>query len=192
MRSRSRPQSPDVRFIVADAYTYGQPDLERAFAEAILALEWGLDTPRVHAILATAYNAFGDLAPPRHIETHFELVTTELSRRPARRRRLADPRLGAWADLRDPRRRDRRRDDLDLDQQRRLLGLIASCLRPTDRRSRQRRRQAYFAGFEWVAEETGTYRLQVTLFESVNYGELVVTIPTRIFPPQTTNAANES
>jgi hypothetical protein len=32
------PQSADVRFIVADAYTYGQPDPDRAFAEATLAL----------------------------------------------------------------------------------------------------------------------------------------------------------
>ncbi len=40
------PESPDVRYIVADAYTYGLPDPERAFAEASLALDWGLDTPR--------------------------------------------------------------------------------------------------------------------------------------------------
>jgi tetratricopeptide (TPR) repeat protein len=35
------PTSPDVRFVVADAYTYGSPDLERAFAEATMALNWG-------------------------------------------------------------------------------------------------------------------------------------------------------
>ena len=34
---------------------------------------------------------------------------------------------------------------------------------------------AYFAAFDWVAAETGTYLLQVTFFESVNQGELVVT-----------------
>ena len=33
----------------------------------------------------------------------------------------------------------------------------------------------YFAAFDWVAEETGTYLLQVTSFESINTGELVVT-----------------
>ena len=34
----------------------------------------------------------------------------------------------------------------------------------------------YFAGFKgWVAGVTGTYRLQVTSFESVGTGELVVT-----------------
>jgi hypothetical protein len=34
---------------------------------------------------------------------------------------------------------------------------------------------AYFAAFDWVAPATGTYRLQVTSFESINTGELVVT-----------------
>ena len=33
----------------------------------------------------------------------------------------------------------------------------------------------YFAELDWVAEVTGTYLLQVTFFESVNYGEVVVT-----------------
>ena len=34
---------------------------------------------------------------------------------------------------------------------------------------------AYFAAFDWVAEETGTYLLQVTSFEAVSTGPLVVT-----------------
>lgn len=34
---------------------------------------------------------------------------------------------------------------------------------------------AYFAAFDWVAEETGIYLLQVAFFEAVNTGELVVT-----------------
>jgi hypothetical protein len=33
---------------------------------------------------------------------------------------------------------------------------------------------AYFAAFDWVAPKSGTYRLQVTSFESVNTGELIV------------------
>ena len=73
------PDSADVHYIVADAYTYGSPDPERAFAEASIALERGLDTPRVHAILAFAQLAFGnDAAAATHIERHLELVTTEL------------------------------------------------------------------------------------------------------------------
>ena len=34
---------------------------------------------------------------------------------------------------------------------------------------------AYFAAFNWVAEATGTYRLRVTSFESINTGELNLT-----------------
>ena len=34
---------------------------------------------------------------------------------------------------------------------------------------------AYFAAFDWVAEETGTYLLKVTSFEAVSTGPLVVT-----------------
>ena len=64
---------------MADAYTYGSPDPERAFAEASIALERGLDTPRVHAILAFAQLAFGNnAAAASHIERHLELVTTKL------------------------------------------------------------------------------------------------------------------
>jgi hypothetical protein len=32
----------------------------------------------------------------------------------------------------------------------------------------------YFAALDWVSSATGTYRMQVTSFESVNTGELVV------------------
>jgi len=32
----------------------------------------------------------------------------------------------------------------------------------------------YFAGFQWVAATSGTYRIRVTSFESVNTGDLVV------------------
>ena len=73
------PTNPHVRFIVADAYTYGLPDPNRAFSEASLALNGGLNTPRVHAILGAAYNAFGNTAAAAdHIRTSIDLVTTEL------------------------------------------------------------------------------------------------------------------
>ena len=72
------PSSPDVRFIVADAYTYGQPGPERVFDEASRALVWRLNSPRVHAIVGTAYVAFGDMAAAAaHFRTHIALVTTE-------------------------------------------------------------------------------------------------------------------
>ena len=75
------PTSPDVRFIVADAYTYGGlPDAQRAFDEATFALGGGLNTPRVRAILGAAYLAFGDMAAAAaQIAIHLDLVTTELA-----------------------------------------------------------------------------------------------------------------
>jgi len=172
------PQSADVRYIVADAYTYGQPDPERAFAEATLALAWGLDTPRVHAILASAYLAFGDaLAAATEIQRHIELVTTEL---------LKTAPIAAGASL-----------DLDLapgwtyeipvaaiagetisivtsspDFSDSILVLLAPDGSPVVGSDDFIQ---YFAGFKWVAGETGTYRLRVTSFESVSAGLLVVT-----------------
>jgi len=74
------PESPGVRFIVADACTYGNvPDPQRAFAEASFELAGGLNTPRVHAIFAGAYLALSNqLAAAAEFRTHIELVTTQL------------------------------------------------------------------------------------------------------------------
>jgi tetratricopeptide (TPR) repeat protein len=70
------PDSPDVHYIVADAKLYGAGDHVRAFDEATMALEGGLDTPRVNAILASYYLAedWIMLQPPAQ---HIELVTTD-------------------------------------------------------------------------------------------------------------------
>jgi len=172
------PQSADVRFIIADAYTYGEPDPERAFAEASLALEWGLDTPRVHAILASAYLAFGDLqAAAIHIKRHIDLVTTEL---------LTAPPIAVGESL-----------ALDLVPGRTYEIPVLAIAGQTISISTSSRdfydsilvllapdgspvvgsddANFYFAGFDWVAGVSGTYRLQVTSFESVSTGVLVVT-----------------
>lgn len=70
--------NPSVHYIVADAYAYGFGDLVRAYAEASIALDGGLDTPRVHAILGAALNSFGETAAAAaEIARHFELVTEE-------------------------------------------------------------------------------------------------------------------
>jgi tetratricopeptide (TPR) repeat protein len=172
------PTSADVRFIVADAYTYGQPDLERAFSEAGLALEWGLNTPRVQAILATCYLAFGDLATAAaHIKTHIDLVTTELVTAPplaagnsvalglvpGRTYEIPIPATAGEAISISTSSRD-------------FWDTIAVLLAPdgtpvvgSDDAN------AYFAAFDWVAPAAGTYRLQVTSFESINTGDLLVT-----------------
>lgn len=172
------PTSPDVRFIVADAYTYGQPDPVRALAEASLAFAWGLDTPRVHALLAAAHNALGDIAEAAaHVQEHIDQVATEL---------VATPSLAVGTSL-----------ALDLvpgrvyeipvpavagqaisiavsskDYWDTIAVLLAPDGTPLVGSDDD---NAYHAAFDHVAAETGTYRVQVTFFESVNTGTLVVT-----------------
>jgi tetratricopeptide (TPR) repeat protein len=172
------PTSAHVRFIVADAYTYGLPDYERAFDEASLALDGGLNTPRIRAILATCYAAFGDLtAAAAEIKTHIDLVTTEF---------VATTPLGAGSSL-----------SLGLVPGRTyeipisaaagetisiatsspdFWDTIAVLLAPDGTPVvGSDDADAYFAAFDWLAPAAGTYRLQVTSFESINTGELVVT-----------------
>ncbi len=173
------PRSPDVRYIVADAYTYGgQFDPERAFAEATRALEWGLNTPRVHAILATAYLSFDELAAAaNHCHRHIELVTTELLTTsaitagtslaldlvPGRTYEVPVMAIaGAPISILTS-----SHDFIDT-----ILVLLAPDGSPVVGNDDYKQ---YFAGFKWVTETTGTYRLLVTSFESVSTGELVVT-----------------
>jgi tetratricopeptide (TPR) repeat protein len=171
------PSSPDVRFIVADAYTYGLPDPVRAFEEASLALDWGLDTPRVHAILGASHNAFGDVgAAATHIARHIELATAELiSTDPL-------PVGGSLALALVPGRTYQvpvlatAGASISVDTgSKDYWDSIAVLLDPdglpvvgSDDDS------GYFAAIDWVAPETGTYRLQVTFFEAVNTGVLHV------------------
>ena len=172
------PSSPDVRYIVADAYTYGLPDPERALAEATLALDGGLDTPRVHAILASAYNALGDpFAAAAHIERHLDLVTSELLS-------TAPLAVGATATLGLVPGRTYEipivaaagqtisistgSDDFT-DTIAVLLAPDGSPVVGSDDSD------AYFAAFDFVSPVAGTYRLRVTSFEAVSTGELVVT-----------------
>ena len=171
------PDSPDVRYIVADAYTYGLPDPVRAAAEANLALDGGLDTARVHAILAASHNAFDELVPAaEHIERHFELVTTEL---------ISTAPLAAGDSV-----------TLDLVPGRSYAIPIAASAGQTISISTSSPDfwdsiavlfapdgapvvssdddNVYFAEFDLEAVATGTYVLYVSSFESVSTGELVV------------------
>ena len=172
------PGSPDVRFVVADAYTYGKaPDPQRAFSEASFALAGGLNTPRIHAILANAYMAFGNQsAAAAEIRTHMQLVTTELIQGSA---------LGVGATQTLPLVPGQSykipvpvtaghtlsiltssRDFYDT-----ILVLLAPDGTPVLGSDDYRQ---YFAGFQWVAPTSGTYQIWVTSFESVNTGDLVV------------------
>lgn len=173
------PTSADVRFIVADAYTYAFPDPERAQAEATLALAWGLDTPRVHAILAASAFALGDDASgAAHLQRHVELVTTE----PVATAPLAsgasmalDLVAGRTFDIpiavasgQSLSIRTTSPSGAIYDS---LVVLIAPDGSPAVGNDDL---VDYFAGFDWVAPTGGLYTLRVTTFEGVSAGDLVV------------------
>jgi tetratricopeptide (TPR) repeat protein len=171
------PTNPHVRFLVADAYTYGLPDPQRAFDEASLALDGGLDTPRIHAILATSYAAFGDLeAAAEHIDRSISLVTQTLvptvplavgdsmSLQLVPGRVFAIP-IAATAG-----------QTISIatsspdfwDSIAVLLSPDGTPVVGSDDTN------AYFAAFDWVAPESTTYTLKVTSFEAVSTGALFV------------------
>jgi tetratricopeptide (TPR) repeat protein len=171
------PESPDAHFIAADAYTYGLPDPQRAFEEAIQALEGGLDTARVHAILASSYTAFGNVpAAAVHIKRHFDLVTTELAAAPpilagdsfavalapGRAVELPVPAVAGETIAIATSSKD-------------YWDTIAVLLAPDGTPVvGSDDAKGYFAAFEWPAAGTATYRLRVTFFESLNSGLLLV------------------
>lgn len=173
------PSSPDVRFIVADAYTYGSlRDPQRAFDEATFALAGGLNTPRVRAILGSSYLAFGNQAAAAlQIMIHLDLVTTELVPAPllASRSSTTLPlvpgrtweipvAVGAGETLTIE---TGSRDFWDT-----ILVLLAPDGTPVLGSDDPK---GYFAGFTWVAPAGATYRLRVTSFEAVGTGGLIVT-----------------
>ena len=171
------PESPDVRFIVADAYTYGLPDPNRALNEATLALGGGLDTPRVHAILGSAWHALGDQGLSAwHIARHIDLVTTEL---------VAAPPLDAGVSLALPLVPGRVYQIPVAVVAGEIVSIATSSNDYTDTilvlhgpdgtpvvASDDAR--VYYAELGWTAPATGTYTLRVTFFESVNTGVLTV------------------
>jgi tetratricopeptide (TPR) repeat protein len=172
------PDSPDVHYIIADAYTYGfLADPARAFDEVSIASAGGLDTPRVHAILGAAYNAFGNTQQAAiEIKRHIDLVTAEL---------LPTPALGAGTSM-----------TLNLVPSRTfeipvsvlagqalsvatsspdiwdtILVLLAPDGTPVLGSDDSFK---YLAAFEWVPLVSGTYRIRVTSFEAASAGALVV------------------
>lgn len=171
------PDSLHVRFIVADAYTYGKPDPARALQEATAALDGGLDTPRVRAILGAAHQALGDQATAAvHVQTHIQMVTTQL---------VATAPMAAGTSLSLPLVPGRTyeipvaaaagekisivtgsQDFWDT-----ILVLLAPDGTPIQGSDDDRQ---YYAAFEWVADTAATYRVHVTSFEAVSTGALKV------------------
>lgn len=175
------PLSADVRFIIADGYTYAYPDPTRARAEATLALQRGLDTPRVHAILASAAFALGDNATGAfHVQEHIELVTSEISIQPALVSGAAialqlvpgrtfelpiDAVAGQSLSIRTESPSGAIYDSIAV-----LTAPDGSPAVGNDDFDID----SYLAGFDWVPPTTGRYTLRVTSFEGVSTGDLVV------------------
>jgi hypothetical protein len=171
------PDSADVHYIVADAYTYGVRDFDRAFLEVTIADALGLETARTHAIFGAVYLAFGDVVTAAaHIQSHIDMVTTELL--------PADP-LAAGGSM-----------SLDFvpgrtyeiplpvtagktvsvstsshDYWDTILVVLAPDGTPVTGGDDFK---GYFAGFEWVPPASGTYRMRVTFFESVITGSMFI------------------
>jgi tetratricopeptide (TPR) repeat protein len=172
------PASPDVHYIVADAYLYGAGDHARAFEEATIALEGGLDTPRVNAILAGFHLAEGEPgAAAAYLARHIELVTIEyapaaplaaggtlnLDLVPGRTCEIPVPAVAGQTLAIQTRSND-------------YFDTIAVLLAPDGMPvTGGDDFMQYYAGFQWTAEETGTYVLQATFFEAVNTGTIKVT-----------------
>ena len=171
------PANPHVHFLVADAYTYGIPDPSRAFAEATLALNGGLDTPRVRAILGACYLAWGNMPlAAAQIAAHIAQVTVELV--PA-----AAPTPGASVTL--PLTRGRTYEfAVPLAAGERLAVTTASkdffdtilVLLAPDGAPVYASDDAvkYFAAVDFAAPAAGLYRLRVTSFEAASEGNFTV------------------
>src|SRR5262249_6258330 len=136
------------------------------------------DTPRIHAILAAAYLAFGNQpAAAVQIQIHIDEVTTQL---------IKTSPLGAGASLslglvpgrtyEIPLAGTAREKLSGITSSRDFYDTLLVSLAPDGSPVVGSDDQVkYFAGLDWVASATGTYRMRVTSFESVNTGELVVT-----------------
>jgi len=174
------PDNPHVRYVVSDAYTYGLPDPERALSEATLALDGGLDTPRIEAILAAALHRLGDdVAAVIHLARHIEMVTTdlvptaalapggELDLALAPGRTFEIPVTAAAGETISLATAGGSADIWDT-----ILVVLAPDGTPLAGNDDAK---TYLAAVDFVAPQAATYRVRVTSFEAVSTGELFVT-----------------
>jgi len=172
------PESPDVRWIVADAYTYGnEPDAQRAFDEAMRALDGGLGTPRVRAILASSYLAFGDMgAAAAQIKIHIDLVTTELvGTSPLAAGKSASFGLVPGRTYEIPIAAAAGETITINTSSKDFYDTIAVLVAPNGTPvAGGDDYTAFFAGFQLVAPAGGIYKLLVTSFEALNTGTVTV------------------
>lgn len=173
------PCNPHVRFIAADAYTYGEHDYVEAYAQAQMAFAGGLDTPRLHAILAVCYASFGEeLLAAEETMTHITMVATNyISAQPLPIGGNANWTLAAGDAIVIP--IDAvagesiivTTDGPNGDVWDTILVLLAPDGTPVVAADDV---VDYLAALNWEAPINGTYRLIVTSFESVQAGEMTV------------------
>lgn len=176
-----QPYNAHVRYIVADGYTYAAPNLTRASTEATYALNWGLNTPRVRAILAAAQLAAGNVSgAAANIQQHLNLVTTQtavitsalgigtsttLALVPGKTYEIPFSAInGQTVSLRTSSPSQEIFDSIFV-----VLNSAGTPVTGSDDYI------DFYAGLDWVAPATGTYKIRVTSFESVGTGGLVVT-----------------
>jgi hypothetical protein len=173
------PLSADVRFVVADAYTYGSiRDYQRAFNEATFALNHGLDTPRVRAIRGAAYLAAGNLAAAAvEIDIHFAQVTTELvATAPLAKNSSMTVGVAPGRSFEIPLVISAGEPVSIATTSKDLWDTIVVLLAPNGTPvAAGDDFKGYMAGFDWTAPAAGTYRLRVTSFEAVSTGAITVT-----------------
>jgi tetratricopeptide (TPR) repeat protein len=172
-------QNPHVHFIVADANTYGAQDYNTAFVEANLALCGGLDTPRLHAILAVCYADFGnEAAAAEETQTHIAMVTTDYVNLPPlqvgeveQRSMVPGQTLVIPIDVVAGEPIKIVTDSPTGEIWDTILVLLAPDGTPLKAADDV---IDYFAAIDWPAPAGGTYHLLVTSFEAVSTGELSV------------------
>ena len=173
------PWNAHVRYIVADAYTYADPNPSRALTEASNALQWGLDTPRVHAILAASYFASNNQSSAAyHLDQHIDLVTDDLDYTsslssggsktlelvPYQTYQIPLPvTSGQTVSIRTSSPNDEIFDTILV-----VLDCNGNPVTGNDDFT------DFYAGFDWVAPSTGTYYMRVTTFEGVGTGGILV------------------
>lgn len=167
--------NPHARFIVADGYTYGLPEPNRAFIEAALARLGGLETPRVNAIFAACFEAWGNMpVSAYYLRRHIDQVTSNLVvQAPLGNNKTRDVQFTPGMTVEIPvtiqagkkfRVETSSPSDEVYDTVAVLLTSSGIPLTGSDDTDE------YFAAFQWTAPVSATYKLRVTTFEAVSTG----------------------
>ncbi|MCC6509527.1 MAG: hypothetical protein IT423_10495 [Pirellulaceae bacterium] len=169
------PFNPHARFIVADGYTYGLPDPDRAFVEAWLARLGGLDTPRINAIVAACFEAWGSMkASAFFLQRHIQQVTTNLVMLSSLSNNQSvdvffEP--GKTIEIPVTVQAGKKLRIETSSPSEEVYDTVAVLLAPNGTPlTGSDDTNDFFAAFQWTAPVTTTYRLRITTFEAVSTG----------------------